>query len=239
MANLIRLKQIESSSFLEAAGAVGQDFSQSVINIITNGVSVKPTYVANTSGSIKGGTTEQTMLGVTSSLATVNSVSASFSIVYNILANGTGSNILQIPANHQKSFVITNNNSSSFNFEGLGNNPTLTLFRGETYKFNVEAIETFGGIDMTVRRNAFGRQVDSFESELNFVGHQLRAVFIRAPWVEKCAPNVEVLARVESGTHKGAVVAVKQRNVIATSFHPEITSDLRIHKYFVEMVRSS
>jgi hypothetical protein len=118
-----------------------------VLNIITKGVSVKPTYVANASGSIKGGTTDQTMLGVTSSLATINSVSASFSIVYNILANGTGSNILPIPANHQKSFVITNNNSSSFNFEGIGNNPTLTLFRGETYKFNVDAIEDFGGIE--------------------------------------------------------------------------------------------
>jgi hypothetical protein len=118
-----------------------------VINIITNGVSVKPTYIANTSASIKGGNVEQTMLGVTSSLATINSVSASFSIVYNILANGTGSNILPIPNNHQKSFVITNNNSSSFNFEGIGNNPTLTLFRGETYKFNVDAIETFGGIE--------------------------------------------------------------------------------------------
>jgi len=118
-----------------------------VLNIITKGVSVKPTYIANTSGSIKGGTTEQIMLGVTSSLATINSISASFSIVYNILANGTGSNILSIPANHKKSFVITNNNSSSFDFEGLGSNPTLTLFRGETYKFNVNAIEIFGGIE--------------------------------------------------------------------------------------------
>jgi hypothetical protein len=118
-----------------------------VINIITNGVFSKPTYISNTSGSIKAGNTEQTMLGVTSSLATINSVSASFSIVYNILANGTGSNILPIPPNHQKSFVIANNNSSSFDFEGIGSNPTLTLFRGETYKFNVEAIETFGGIE--------------------------------------------------------------------------------------------
>ena len=118
-----------------------------VINIITKGVSVKPTYVANTSASIKAGTTEQIMLGVTSSLTTINSVSASFSIVYNILAKGTGSNILPIPANHQKSFVVTNNNSSSFDFEGIGSNPTLTLFRGETYKFNVDAIETFGGIE--------------------------------------------------------------------------------------------
>jgi hypothetical protein len=127
-------------------GSVSSSFG-TVINIITRGVSVKPTYIANTSGSIKGGNIEQTMLGVTSSLATINSVSASFSIVYNILANGTGSNILPIPANHQKSFVITNNNSSSFDFEGIGSNPTLTLFRGETYKFNVDAIETFGGIE--------------------------------------------------------------------------------------------
>ena len=118
-----------------------------VINIIKSGLSVKPTYIANTSASIKGGNTEQIMLGVTSSLATINSVSASFSIVYNILANGTGSNILPIPNNHQKSFVITNNNSSSFDFEGIGSNPTLTLFRGETYKFNVDAIEDFGGIE--------------------------------------------------------------------------------------------
>jgi hypothetical protein len=127
-------------------GSVSSSFG-TVINIITKGVSVKPTYIANTSASIKGGTTEQTMLGVTSSLATINSISASFSIVYNILANGTGSNIISIPANHQKSFVITNNNSSSFNFEGIGSNPTLTLFRGETYKFNIDAIETFGGIE--------------------------------------------------------------------------------------------
>ena len=118
-----------------------------VINIITKGVSVKPAYIANTSGSIKGGSTEQVMLGVTSSLATINAVSASFSIVYNILANGTGSNILPIPVNHKKTFVISNTNSSSFDFEELGSNPTLTLFRGETYKFNVDTIETFGGIE--------------------------------------------------------------------------------------------
>jgi hypothetical protein len=127
-------------------GSVSSSFG-TVINIITKGVFVKPTYVANASGSVKGGSVEQVMLGVTSSLATINSVSASFSIVYNILANGTGSSILPIPANHKKSFVISNNNSSSFNFEGIGNNPTLTLFRGETYKFNVDAVETFGGIE--------------------------------------------------------------------------------------------
>jgi hypothetical protein len=139
---------------IQPIGSVATNYTSSVsssfntvINIIKSGLSAKPTYISNTSGSIKAGNTEQVMLGVTSSLATINSVSASFSIVYNILANGTGSNILPIPENHQKSFVITNNNSSSFDFEGLGSNPTLTLFRGETYKFNVDTIETFGGIE--------------------------------------------------------------------------------------------
>jgi len=99
--------------------------------------------------------------------------------------------------------------------------------------------QTFGGLDIEVRRNAFGRQVDSFEAKLHapVIGNEeMNAVFIRAPWVEKCAPNVEVLARVESGTHKGAVVAIKQGNVIATSFHPELTNDLRFHKYFINLV---
>jgi len=146
-------KQI-GNDIIQPIGSVATNYTSSVsssfnniINIIKSGLSVKPTYVANTSGSIKAGNTEQIMLGVTSSLATINSVSASFSIVYNILANGTGSNILPIPGNHQKSFVITNTNSSSFDFEGIGSNPTLTLFRGETYKFNVDAIETFGGLE--------------------------------------------------------------------------------------------
>ena len=91
--------------------------------------------------------------------------------------------------------------------------------------------KTFGGLDITVRRNAFGRQVDSFESELDFAGHQLRAVFIRAPWVEKVSDSVEVLASVE--THP---VAVRSRTALATSFHPELTGDHRIHRYFIEQV---
>jgi hypothetical protein len=118
-----------------------------IINIVKRGILARPTYISNTSASIKAGNTEQALLGVTSSLGTINSVSASFSIVYNILANGTGSNILPIPTNHKKSFVVTNTNSSSFDFEGIGSNPTLTLFRGETYKFNVDAVEDFGGIE--------------------------------------------------------------------------------------------
>jgi 5'-phosphate synthase pdxT subunit len=98
--------------------------------------------------------------------------------------------------------------------------------------------ETFGGIDMTVRRNAFGRQVDSFETDLRFEGitqPSIKAVFIRAPWVERVGPDVEVLAEVnvDGSNHP---VAVRQGNLLATSFHPELTGDNRIHKYFVENI---
>ena len=102
--------------------------------------------------------------------------------------------------------------------------------------------QTFGGLDITVRRNAFGRQVDSFEADLHApeIGSEnVRAVFIRAPWVEEFSDNVEVLARIESGEHKGAVVAVKQGNIVATSFHPELTNDLRFHKYFINLVNQT
>jgi pyridoxal 5'-phosphate synthase pdxT subunit len=96
---------------------------------------------------------------------------------------------------------------------------------------------TFGGIDMTVRRNAFGRQVDSFESEIDIDGVDggpVHAVFIRAPWVEKVGGPVTVLGRVAAS---GRIVAVRQGNLLATSFHPELTGDLRVHRYFVDMVR--
>ena len=99
-------------------------------------------------------------------------------------------------------------------------------------------------LDVTVRRNAFGRQVESFETDLEFTGitdaegaAPMRAVFIRAPWVESAAPEVEVLARVPDGPAAGRIVAVRQGNVLATSFHPEVTGDRRVHEYFVEMVR--
>lgn len=134
--------------------------------------------------------------------------------------------------------------------------------------------QTIGGIDMSVRRNAFGRQVDSFEHDIDFAGRGvIRAVFIRAPWVESVGPDVRVLARVpvderrgeaagaagpgtEPGTEPGAeagaaaspgtvigpaggdrIVAVRQGPLLATSFHPELTGDWRVHSYFVEMVR--
>ncbi|GAB3206565.1 pyridoxal 5'-phosphate synthase glutaminase subunit PdxT [Nocardia tengchongensis] len=98
-------------------------------------------------------------------------------------------------------------------------------------------MQALHGIDMTVRRNAFGRQVDSFETDLDFAGitdGPVRAVFIRAPWVERAGDGVEVLARVPSGPAAGQIVAVRQGNVIATSFHPEVTGDLRVHKLFVD-----
>ncbi len=102
--------------------------------------------------------------------------------------------------------------------------------------------QTIGGLDVVVRRNAFGRQVDSFEADLHaprIAGDEpMRAVFIRAPWVESVGPEVEVLARVEGGPQAGTIVAVQQGNVMATSFHPEITSDRRVHEYFVRLVRS-
>jgi 5'-phosphate synthase pdxT subunit len=100
----------------------------------------------------------------------------------------------------------------------------------------VEGQETFGGIDMTVRRNAFGRQVDSFESELDFAGHQLRAVFIRAPWVEELGSEVEVISSVKTPTGEMHPVAVRQKHLMATSFHPELTHDLAVHRYFFEEV---
>jgi len=106
----------------------------------------------------------------------------------------------------------------------------------------VEEQQTLGGIDMTVRRNAFGRQVESFEEDLRIAGiagGPVRGVFIRAPWVEDVGPGVEVLGCVETGPAMGRIVAVRQGNLLATSFHPEITGDHRVHRLFVDMVRGA
>jgi 5'-phosphate synthase pdxT subunit len=100
--------------------------------------------------------------------------------------------------------------------------------------------ETLGGIDMTVRRNAFGRQVASFEGDVELAGvagGPLHGVFIRAPWVEDVGPAVEVLARVEEGEAAGRIVAVRQGSLLATSFHPEMTGDGRVHELFVRIVK--
>ncbi|MCD5316383.1 pyridoxal 5'-phosphate synthase glutaminase subunit PdxT [Kineosporia babensis] len=98
--------------------------------------------------------------------------------------------------------------------------------------------QTLGGLDVTVRRNAFGRQVDSFEADLDFAGIEggpVHAVFIRAPWVEQVGPGVQVLAR----SPQGHAVAVRQENLLATSFHPELTGDHRVHHLFAAMVREN
>lgn len=112
--------------------------------------------------------------------------------------------------------------------------------------------QTLGGLDVTVRRNAFGRQVDSFESSVEMVGvpgGPVPAAFIRAPWVEEAGPAVQVLARTRhrgagapepstgTGDVAGRIVAVRQGTLLATSFHPEITGDARVHELFVAIVK--
>jgi 5'-phosphate synthase pdxT subunit len=105
--------------------------------------------------------------------------------------------------------------------------------------------ETFGGIDMTVRRNAFGRQVDSFEEDVDIdgvVGGPVHAVFIRAPWVQDVGPAATAIGRVDAAGPDGSagrIVAVRQQQLLATSFHPELTGDGRVHRYFVEMVKQA
>jgi 5'-phosphate synthase pdxT subunit len=100
--------------------------------------------------------------------------------------------------------------------------------------------QTFGTLDITVRRNAFGRQVESFETDVDLdgiAGGPMHAVFIRAPWVESIDNGVQVLgAVVPPGLDESKIIAVRHENVLATSFHPEVTDDLRIHRYFVDLV---
>ena len=103
--------------------------------------------------------------------------------------------------------------------------------------------ETIGGIDMTVRRNAFGRQVDSFETDLTVDGVDggpVHAVFIRAPWVDEVGPAATPLAHVDEGVEgpaAGRVVVIRQGSLLATAFHPELTGDTRVHEYFCRMVK--
>jgi pyridoxal 5'-phosphate synthase pdxT subunit len=103
--------------------------------------------------------------------------------------------------------------------------------------------QTFGVLDITVRRNAFGRQVESFETDVDLVdiqGGPMHAVFIRAPWVESIDNGVQILgAVVPPGLKEPKIIAVRHQNVLATSFHPEVTDDLRIHRYFVDLVRAA
>lgn len=106
--------------------------------------------------------------------------------------------------------------------------------------------ETVGGLDVTVRRNAFGRQVDSFEGPVQVTGLDapVHGVFIRAPWVEATGPDVEVLARVEvtspeTGEPLDRIVMVRQGALMATSFHPEVGNDPRVHGLFVDLVEQT
>ncbi|MEU7791714.1 pyridoxal 5'-phosphate synthase glutaminase subunit PdxT [Amycolatopsis sp. NPDC049159] len=105
--------------------------------------------------------------------------------------------------------------------------------------------QQLGGLDVVVRRNAFGRQVDSFEADLDFAGidEGVHAVFIRAPWVEKAGDGVEVLATVSGvpgvAEEAARIVAVRQGAVLATAFHPELTPDVRVHRLFVDLVRKA
>ncbi len=110
----------------------------------------------------------------------------------------------------------------------------------------IEGQETFGGLDVTVRRNAFGRQVDSFEGPVDVKGLDtaLHGVFIRAPWVESAGADVDVLATVAvgdpaPGESDTRIVAVRQGSLVATSFHPEVGHDDRMHRYFVDLVTTS
>ncbi len=103
--------------------------------------------------------------------------------------------------------------------------------------------ETIGGMDVTVRRNAFGRQVDSFEADVDFpaVGATppVHAVFIRAPWVEDVGGDVQILARVSTGPAAGRIVAIRHGALLATSFHPELTADARVHALFLDVVKEA
>ncbi len=106
----------------------------------------------------------------------------------------------------------------------------------------IDGQQTLGGLDITVRRNAFGRQVDSFETDLEIegvAGDPVHAVFIRAPWVEEVGPKAQVLGRVEAGPAAGRIVVVRQGPLLVTSFHPEVTGDTRVHRLFVDIVRES
>ena len=108
------------------------------------------------------------------------------------------------------------------------------ILLSDVVKDAIQGQETFGGVDMVVRRNAFGRQVDSFETDLKFKGitePSVRAVFIRAPWVEEVGKEVQVLSEAA-----GHVVAVRQGNLLATSFHPELTADMAVHTYFFDEI---
>jgi pyridoxal 5'-phosphate synthase pdxT subunit len=108
----------------------------------------------------------------------------------------------------------------------------------------IEGQESIGGLDISVERNAFGGQNESFETGIVIGGirdpqREFEGVFIRAPWVIAAGESTEVIARISSGPHEGRIVGVRNDTLLATSFHPELTADPRVHELFVEMVRNS
>ena len=117
------------------------------------------------------------------------------------------------------------------------------IMLADTIEGGIEGQETIGGLDVVVRRNAFGRQVDSFETSVDFTPSWAEhftfpATFIRAPLVEKAGDGVEIVARVAWKHGEDRIVAVRQGRLLATSFHPEITGNARIHELFVDLVRA-
>jgi len=135
-----------------------------IIDIVKGGLSAKPTLVTNNEAGVRVGLNDAVYLGLTSSLDVISEVSSSFSIIYNILANGTGSNIEEIPVEHIRNYTITNTNSSSYNWAGVGENPTIKLFRGEEYHFYVSASESTGGFDYPfyIRTKPVGGIIDDY-----------------------------------------------------------------------------
>lgn len=114
------------------------------------------------------------------------------------------------------------------------------IMLANTVTDGIDGQVTLGGLDITARRNAFGRQVDSFEAPVELArvaGGPFPGVFIRAPWVDDVGAGVEVIGRVESGVSAGRIVAVRQGALLATAFHPELTGDYRVHALFVDSVR--
>ncbi len=124
--------------------------------------------------------------------------------------------------------------------EGL---PTLgscagMILMADAIEGGITGQETFGGMNIIVKRNAFGRQCESFETEVSLAGEELGfpGVFIRAPHVESLGENVEVSAKIRSGPYEGRIVGVRQGHLMACAFHPELTKDPRVHKAFVNLV---
>jgi hypothetical protein len=149
--NAIKVTELEPTPISTAVSnsitaSVSSSF-QTVISIINSGVSAVTRITSSNEAAIKVSDLEQFTTGISSSLQTINRVSASFSIIYNILDKGTGSVRLPIPQDHIRDYIITNNGSSSYEWEGIGSNPTITLYRGETYKLYVSASNVFGGIN--------------------------------------------------------------------------------------------